>query len=70
LAVETNVNDGIATSSPGPTPSSSAASSRAWVHEVVRSTGAPPWISSSSSRQRRVKPPSPAIQPLSAASAT
>jgi hypothetical protein len=39
LAVDTNVNAGTITSSPGPTSSKSAASSSAWVHEVVSSTG-------------------------------
>jgi hypothetical protein len=39
LAVDTNVNAGTITSSSGPTSSKSAASSSAWVHDVVSSTG-------------------------------
>ena len=42
LAVETKVNDGMITSSPGRRSSSSAAISRAWVHEGVSRHGAPP----------------------------
>ena len=42
LAVETKVNDGMITSSPGPTSASSAAISSAAVHECVSRAAAAP----------------------------
>ena len=48
LAVETNVNDGMITSSPGPMSSSSAAISSAAVHEV---------------REQRLRRTDPALEP-------
>ena len=59
LAVETNVNAGTITSSPGPTSSNSAASSSAWVHDVVSSTGRSPSRAANSAAARRVNGPSP-----------
>jgi hypothetical protein len=58
-AVETKVKLGTMTSSPGPIESRSAASSRAWVHEVVRRTGAPSTAADTSALARRVNGPSP-----------
>ena len=52
LAVETNVNDGMTTSSPGSMPASSAAISRAAVHEWVSSARPHPTVCSSHSSQR------------------
>ena len=46
LAVVTNVYDGTITSSPGRMSSKSAAISKAWVQEVVRSTLGTPSVSS------------------------
>ena len=59
LAVETNVNGGTITSSPGPRLSSSAAMSSAWVHDVVSSTRGAPLIRSSHWWHWRVNGPSP-----------
>ena len=65
FAVETNVNDGTITSSPGPMSSSSAAISRACVQDVVSSTRRAPRSSSSRRRHFSVKTPSPEIRPAS-----
>ncbi len=69
LAVETNVNDGMITSSPGPTPASSAAISSAPVQECVISTRRAPVSSPSSCSQRVVQGPLPPVQPPSSAAA-
>ncbi len=68
LTVETNVNAGQITSSPGWMSSSSAAISSACVHDVVSSALRAPVISSSSAWQRLVKAPSPEMVPRSIAS--
>ena len=52
LAVETKVNDGTITSSPGRTSSSSAAISSACVHDVVTSARVTPSVCSSSAPHR------------------
>ncbi len=54
LAVETNVNDGTITSSPGRASSSSAAISRACVQDVVSSALPDPTVCSSRAWQRFV----------------
>ena len=59
LAVLTKVNVGRITSSPGPTFSSSAAISRAWVQLVVSSTLPAPVIAPSRAWHCRVNGPSP-----------
>ena len=66
---DTNVNGGQITSSPGPTPASITAISRAWVHDVVSSTRDAPVSASSASRQRAVNAPSPDRCPEAIASA-
>ncbi len=64
LAVEAKVYEGMITSSPGPTPASSALISSAAVHEWVSSAFLQPMACSSCAWQRRVKLPSPASMPL------
>jgi hypothetical protein len=59
LAVETNVNEGMITSSPGARSARIAASSSADVQEPVRSTRAAPVRCSSQRLQRSVKGPLP-----------
>ena len=63
LTVETKVNDGTITSSPGSRSSSSADISSAWVHEVVSRQLPPPTRARSSSAARAVKGPSPEVAP-------
>ena len=60
FAVETNVNDGMITSSPGPTPLRMAAISRAAVHECVSSAFWLPMRSSSQAQHRLENAPLPA----------
>jgi len=59
LALETKVNEGITTSSPGPMPASRTAISSAEVHEKVRRARAQPVRSSSQLSQRFEKGPFP-----------
>jgi hypothetical protein len=59
FAVETKVNDGTMTSSPGLMSSRIAAISSACVHDPVRSADGTPNFFSNNSRQRLVKGPSP-----------
>ena len=66
LAVDTKVKDGQITSCPGPMPRARSASSRAWVHEVVRSTRRPSRRSARRFSTRRPKGPSPAVRPCKA----
>jgi len=70
LAVEGKVNEGMITSSPGPTSASSADISKAPVQEWVSSTRAEPHRSSSHCEQRCVIAPLPDSWPCSSASAT
>ena len=70
LAVETNVNDGRITSSPGPRSQSIAAISSAAVHEGVISTLRIPNRSSMRRPHRLVNGPSPPIFPERIASET
>ena len=70
FAVDTNVNDGTMTSSPGCMSSSSAAISSACVHDVVSSTVAPWCTSHNSDAARLVMTPSPDRWPEAKASAT
>ena len=69
FAVETNVYEGMMTSSPGPTSASSADISSAAVHECVSSTRCAPVSRSSHSCARRVKRPSPERWPAAIACA-
>src|SRR5262249_52791018 len=69
FAVETNVKDGMMTSSPGSRSSSSAAISSAAVHECVSSARFAPVVRSSHAWQRFVNTPSPARCPCACASA-
>ncbi len=69
FAVDTNVNDGMMTSSPGSRSSSSADISSAAVHEWVRSARRVPVVVSSQALQRFVKGPSPERCPFACASA-
>ncbi len=69
LAVEENVNDGMITSSPGPTPASSAVISSAPVHECVMSTVRVPVSSRISAWQCSPAGPLPPVQPRSSAAA-
>ena len=69
MAVETNVNDGMITSSPGPTPLRIAAISSAAVHECVSSAFWLPIRSSSQAQHRFVNAPLPARCPLACACA-
>src|SRR5580765_2978695 len=59
LAVETKVNEGMMTSSPGPMPARIAAISRAAVPECVRSALRQPTLRSSHAWHRLVNGPSP-----------
>jgi hypothetical protein len=68
LAVETKVNDGMITSSPGCRSISSAAISSAAVHECVKSARGAPIRCSSHAWHRLVKRPLPASCPAAAAS--
>ena len=61
FAVDTNVNDGMITSSPGTMLPRRAAISSAPVQECVSSALTQPTCSSSQAWQRREKMPSPAI---------
>ena len=70
FAVETKVKEGRMTSSPGPTPTSSAAISNAPVQEWVRRACRVPVISTSSRWQRALKGPLPPVHPPSSASST
>src|SRR3954468_15502184 len=70
VAVEQNVNDGTSTSSPGPTSSSSADMSSAWVQEVVSSADLAPATSSNRLVARLVNGPSPDRGPETAACVT
>ena len=70
VAVETNVNDGITTSSPGLTSRSITAISRAAVHECVSRTWSLPMRSLSHWLHRSVNGPLPARCPFSIASRT
>ena len=63
FAVETKVNDGMITSSPGSRSSSSAVISSACVQEVVSSEPTPPVSLVSSSVARAVNGPSPTTEP-------
>ncbi len=64
LTVETKVNDGTMTSSPGPMSSSRAAISSACVQEVVSSAFGTPSVCSSSAWHFLVNVWSPAIWPM------
>ena len=64
LAVETKVNDGMITSSPGPTPLRMAAISSAAVQEWVRSAFWLPIRASSQAQQRFENSPFPARWPF------
>ena len=70
LAVETKVNDGTMTSSPGRASSRSADISSAAVHEFVRSAVRAPVISSRRDSQPRVYGPFPDSLPLWSACVT
>ncbi len=70
FAVETNVYDGMMTSSPGVRSSRIAASSSACVHELVRSTRDDPVMAARRSELRTVHGPSPESDWLPIASAT
>ena len=63
VAVVTNVNEGMTTSSPGSIPASIAAISRAPVHEWVRRALRQPVLRSSHSWQRAVNGPLPEMWP-------
>ena len=65
FAVDTKVNDGMMTSSPGPRSRRRAASSSAVVQEVVSRTRRAPSSSSSRRRHFSVNTPSPEIRPES-----
>src|SRR5215468_12127636 len=65
--VETKVNDGTITSSPGSKSKSNAVISSAWVHEVVSSAARVPRAVSKSARHLRVNAPSPEIWPAESA---
>jgi hypothetical protein len=68
LAVETNVNEGMITSSPGPIPARMIAISSAAEQEGVISASAQPTRSRSHSEQRRPKTPLPDSWPSAMAS--
>src|SRR4030095_2755215 len=68
FTVDTKVNDGTTTSSPGTISSSSAATASACVHDVVNRTLAAPSSFSSSSWHFFVNRPSPEMCPISSAS--
>jgi len=70
LTVDTKVNDGTMTSSPGARASKRPLISSACVHDVVSSARLAPISRSSSCSARRQNGPSPAILPLRTACAT